>query len=237
MPSLPPPSPFQSARTRPLRLFVYREARLALRERILEVGAGEGPVAEEMAARRGGTVFALDRRVPACRPPGVRFVRGDAAALPFGAASFDAVAFHFVLLWLRDPAGALREARRVLRKEGALLLLAEPDLTAREDRPDTGLGEALRRAVFKWGGHPDAGARLEGWLREAGFRPSLRWTTEGWLPLGDFREAAWEILALRRAGLLEREEAARLWEREREAFVGGKREVRLPLAYGTARPR
>ncbi len=237
MPALPPPPPFQFARTRPLRLFVYRKARLALRERILEVGAGEGPVAEEMAARTGRAVFALDRRAPVSRPPGVRFVRGEAEALPFGPASLDAVAFHFVLLWLRDPVRALWEARRVLRREGVLLLLAEPDLSARQDRPATGLGEALRRAVRACGGHPDAGARLEGWLREAGFRPFLERTPPRWLPLGDFRETAWEIAALRRAGLLERGEAARLWRREREAFGAGGRAVLLPLAYGTAAPR
>ncbi|MGC8764032.1 MAG: class I SAM-dependent methyltransferase [Acidobacteriota bacterium] len=231
------PSPFQFARTRPLRLLVYREARLALRERILEVGAGEGAVAEEMAARTGKRVVALDLWPPASPPPGVCFVRGDGHHLPFLPKTFDAVAFHFVLLWLARPVAALREARRVLRPGGVLLLLAEPDLTRREDEPDTGLGWALLRAVEGAEGHGDAGTRAEGWLREAGFVSLLRWSEPTWISLGDPRETEAEVQALEEAGVLSVAEAHRIRAAEREASAVGSRRVRLPLVYGWARPR
>ena len=234
MRALPPPSAFQFERTRPLRLALYREARLAARRRVLEVGAGEGPVAAEVALRTCRPVLALDRVAPSSHPVGVRFVLGDAFRLPFRSGSLDAVLLHFVLLWLPRPVEALAEIRRVLGKSGALLLLAEPDLTGREDRPDTGLGRTLERAVRSWGGHPDAGLRAEGWLRDAGFRPHLRATPAEWLTLSDPRETLAEVDALRRGGLLEEHEARALADREEEAFASGPRRVRLRITYGWA---
>ena len=167
-----PTSRFQLERTNPLRAFVYREARLASRRSILEVGCGEGPVAAEMAGRTGREVLGLDLEPgPPC--PGVFRVRGDARRLPFASGSLDAVACHFSLLWIKAPVPALWEVRRVLAPRGVLLVLAEPDLTRRAESPETGLGPLLSEAVRAGGGDPSAGAALPRWLVEAGFRPHL----------------------------------------------------------------
>ncbi len=48
---------------------------------------------------------------------------GDAYALPFADASFDLVSIHQLLHFLDEPQRALREARRVLRPDGRLLLV------------------------------------------------------------------------------------------------------------------
>lgn len=200
----------------------------------MEVGAGEGPVAAEVAARTGRPVAALDLFPPSSRREGVSFVVGDALHLPFPPGSFDAVLLHFVLLWLPDPVQALGEIRRVLRRSGALLLLAEPDLCRREDEPKTGLGEALERAVRRAGGHPDAGARAERWLFRAGFCFRLHRTSPHWVTLTDPEETASEIEALLRSGHLGKTEAARLREAERRAAATGFRRVRIPLTYGWA---
>ena len=48
----------------------------------------------------------------------VEFVHGDATALPFGDASFDAVVAAFLLLHLGTPERAVAEAARVLRQGG-----------------------------------------------------------------------------------------------------------------------
>lgn len=234
---LPPPSAFQFERTKPLRLSVYREARLAVRSRIIEVGAGDGPVAAEAARRTGRRVWALDLLAPAVRPAGVRFVLGDALRLPVRSGALDAVILHFVLLWLPDPARALREIRRALGASGVLLLLAEPDLTRREDEPATGLGRALERAVRASGGHPDAGARTGEWLKAAGFHPHLRQTGPEWVSLTDPAETEWEIRALRESGLVGETEAARLLDAERLAAASGPRRVFLPLTFGWAARR
>lgn len=226
------PSTFQFERTRSMRLAVYRMAKLSLRERILDVGSGEGLVASEMASRTGRLVCALDlapaRPGPAC----VRTISGDAHALPFQQETLDAVAFAFVLLWVQDPAKALSEAWRALRPGGAVLILAEPDLCSRTDEPDTGLGRAIVRAVERSGGHPDAGSSVAAWLRDAGFRAEVRRSTAQWAAITNPEEAEHELAFLReRAGLTE-SEVRDMARQEREAALAGRRGVLLPVYYG-----
>jgi len=65
----------------------------------------------------------------------VRFVAGDALALPFREGSFDAVTISFGLRNVADPAAALAEMRRVTKPGGRLLVcefshLADPRLDA-----------------------------------------------------------------------------------------------------------
>ena len=91
---------------------------------LLDVACGPGLVSAAAAAR-GANVTGIDfspnmvaeaRR----RYPALTFHPGDAAALPFEDASFDAVVIGFGLHHFLDPARALAEAWRVLRRGGRL---------------------------------------------------------------------------------------------------------------------
>ena len=53
----------------------------------------------------------------------VELVEGDAMALPFAAERFDIVIMHLILAVVPEPADALREAARVLRPGGRVLIL------------------------------------------------------------------------------------------------------------------
>jgi SAM-dependent methyltransferase len=101
--------------------------------RLLDVACGPGFVAAAAAAR-GADVTGLDfsaAMVSAARRryPAITFREGDAEALPFEAASFDAVVMNFGLLHLARPDTAMTEARRVLRPGGryAVTVWAPPD--------------------------------------------------------------------------------------------------------------
>ena len=90
--------------------------------RLLDVATGPGYVASR-AVERGVDAVGLDfseamLAFARSRSPGVEFVRGDATALPFADASFDAVVAAFVLLHLGVPEWAASEAARVLRPGG-----------------------------------------------------------------------------------------------------------------------
>ena len=90
--------------------------------RLLDVATGPGYVAGRAAARRADAVgLDFSERMLAyarSRSAGVEFVHGDATALPFEDASFDAVVAAFVLLHLGTPERAVAEAARVLRPGG-----------------------------------------------------------------------------------------------------------------------
>jgi demethylmenaquinone methyltransferase / 2-methoxy-6-polyprenyl-1,4-benzoquinol methylase len=106
-------------------------------ERVLDLAAGTGTSSRTFTTA-GAFCIACDfslgmlrvgARKPATVPrpgrpaPGpVRFVAGDAVALPFGDGSFDAVTISFGLRNVADPDAALAEMLRVTRPGGRLVV-------------------------------------------------------------------------------------------------------------------
>lgn len=90
--------------------------------RILDVGCGTGrsrQIYEDRSSRYAGLDLSLaSLRLARARFPGSGWLQADACRLPFGAASFDVVAFSSVLHHLADRRAALAEASRVLRPGG-----------------------------------------------------------------------------------------------------------------------
>jgi demethylmenaquinone methyltransferase/2-methoxy-6-polyprenyl-1,4-benzoquinol methylase len=103
-----------------------RALSLAAGERCLDLAAGTGVSTEELA-RSGATVVGLDLSLGMLQVghrarPVVPLLAGDALALPFASASFDAVTISFGLRNIVDTAGALREMARVTRPGGRLVV-------------------------------------------------------------------------------------------------------------------
>jgi SAM-dependent methyltransferase len=89
---------------------------------LLDIASGPGYVAAE-ASSRGALVTGLDFSSEMVNRaqllyPGLRFVEGDAQALPFADASFELAVMNFGLLHLDKPEAALQEAFRVLKPKG-----------------------------------------------------------------------------------------------------------------------
>ncbi|HTS66589.1 MAG TPA: class I SAM-dependent methyltransferase [Candidatus Acidoferrales bacterium] len=113
-------------------------------QRLLDVGcAGGNQQARDLAC----TVIGLDED-PAVRPS----VLGNAAAMPFPAASFDYVVCHHVLEHVVQPESALREVARVLKPDGGLSV-AVPN--------GRGVCDGIYRYLFEGGGHVNRFRRAE----------------------------------------------------------------------------
>jgi len=102
-----------------------------------------------------------------------RFAIGDVTALPFANGSFDAVFCHAVLQHLRDPLGALRELRRVLRPGGAIGV-ADADIDGSIIAPGDPALDATTKLLHDLrehtsGGDLRVGKHLRRLLHEAGF--------------------------------------------------------------------
>jgi ubiquinone/menaquinone biosynthesis C-methylase UbiE len=98
--------------------------------RALEVGCGEGVIADKLQ-RRFGEVVALDLPDAGLRAdwrsyPGPRFLHASAHQLPFGDDQFDVVVAAEVLEHLPDPVKGLHEMARVGRRHLVLSVPREP---------------------------------------------------------------------------------------------------------------
>jgi SAM-dependent methyltransferase len=147
---------------------------------VLDVGCGPGTITIDFARRVApGRVVGVDRSevVDAARREAegvanVEFCVGDVYRLPAADATFDVVHAHQLLQHLCDPIAALVEMRRVCRPTG-VVAARDSDYAAAVWYPaDPALDRWLdlqRWVIRDSGGDPDAGRRLLGWARRAGF--------------------------------------------------------------------
>ena len=102
-------------------------------ESLLDIGSGIGGPARWIATQYGCTVTGVDMTAAFCEAARVlnvacevadqvRIVDGTALALPFPDASFDRAYAHGVLTSIADKVGVYREACRVLKPGGRLVL-------------------------------------------------------------------------------------------------------------------
>ncbi|MFJ9774694.1 methyltransferase domain-containing protein [Kitasatospora sp. NPDC101157] len=195
-------------------------------ERVLDVGSGTGSetlvlaaaVAPDGAATgiepHPGLRAVAEQRAAGAGHPGrpVRFLDGDALALPLPDGESDVVWCERVLQHLTDPARAVAEMARVLRPGGRVALLDTDWATcvlhpaAPEVRP------ALATAAQATAATPDAGRRLTGWLTAAGLTVDHVGAD---VLLHDPRTVSWPIVrglatAARARGLITEEQGDRL---------------------------
>ncbi|WP_298866487.1 class I SAM-dependent methyltransferase [uncultured Microbacterium sp.] len=159
----------------------YLEARLTPDTTLLDIGAGPGTITLDFASRVAHVTAVevsegaldLSRSLAAKRGvTNIDFAVQDVHALTFPDDSFDIVHAHQVLQHVGDPVQALREMRRVTRP-GGVVAARDADYAGFIWFPllpelDEWL-DLYRRAARANGGEPDAGRRLLGWARAAGF--------------------------------------------------------------------
>src|SRR5207302_7345283 len=161
---------------------VLRALALRAGERVLDIGSGPGYLACEMAEAvgAGGMVQGIDasssmlmiarRRSPGPGAAPVELAEGDATALPFPDASFDAAVSTQVYEYVADMPAALAEARRVLAPGGRLLVLdTDWDSIVWRSSDDA----LMARVLLAWDDHlvhRDLPRRLPSMLAGAGFR-------------------------------------------------------------------
>ena len=174
--------------------------------RILDVAAGTGTSSVPFAAA-GAEVVPCDfsqgmLEVGRRRQPGLAFVAGDALALPFQDATFDAVTISFGLRNVADTAAALGELLRVTKPGGRLVVCEFSHPTWAPLR--TVYVEYLMRAVppvaNRVCSNPEAYVYLAESIRSWPQQPALA----AWIGRAGWEQVAWRdltggIVALHRA--------------------------------------
>lgn len=150
---------------------------------LLDCGCGPGTISIGLAeAVAPGSVIGIDidkgqieLARSAAQQRGLTNLRFEVASvydLPFPSDAFEAVFSHALFEHLTDPAGALKEIRRVLRP-GGVVGIASPDWGGNMSvPPDPVVDEAIelyKLLQAKNGGNPYIGRELRRLLQEGGF--------------------------------------------------------------------
>lgn len=107
---------------------IFQRVKLPAQAKILDVACGAGLISNKLAAdgyeihgidQSASSIAVAKRHVPGGR--NVNYLAGDAFALPFEDASFDAVMLLDFLEHVEDPGKAILEASRVLKPGGTLI--------------------------------------------------------------------------------------------------------------------
>ncbi len=109
------------------------DMRLRCCSSLLSVGCGPAVVEHELSKRRPDlSITGIDASAAMLQhaPPAIQTVQGQAEAMPFNDASFDAVAFITSLEFIARYREALDETRRVLRPYGRCIALMLNPATA-----------------------------------------------------------------------------------------------------------
>ncbi|MFC7481571.1 demethylmenaquinone methyltransferase [Luedemannella flava] len=166
---------------------------LSAGELCLDLAAGTGVSTEELA-RSGATVIGADLslgmlRAGRRRRPDVPLLAGDALALPFADATFDAVTISFGLRNIVDTAGGLRELARVTRPGGRIVVceFSHPTFAPFRTVYLSYLMRALPSVARRVSSNPDAyvylAESIRAWPDQAGLAAlmaSSGWTSVGW---------------------------------------------------------
>ena len=230
----------------------FREAGISSGMKVLDIGSGAGDVALTAAELVGpaGAVVGVDvnpailetaqARAQAAGFTNVEFVAGDARTLDLGN-DFDALTGRLVLMYMADPADALKQLATRLRP-GGIVAFQEADFTPYRQmyRPDTPLANKLidwALAVFeRSGAHSGMGFDLYRAFVEAGLpEPYMHFESpvggpEGWAGYQYIANSVRSVLPLLEDyGIATAEEVDvdTLAERVRQEVETSKRPIRL----------
>jgi SAM-dependent methyltransferase len=221
-------------------------AGVASGQRVLDVGCGTGALTLAAAERvaPGGSAVGLDPNpemlaVARRKSGAIAWREGRAEALPFAAASFDAVLSQFAMMFFDERVAALREMHRVLRAGGRMVVAVcdavehSPGYAALATLLDRLFGRRIGdafRAPFALG---DAG-RLRALCADAGLDEATVTARDGSVRFASIdalvsteRACVWTL-----GGLLDEDQFARLRvaaKAEFQRFVGADGQVTFSM--------
>jgi ubiquinone/menaquinone biosynthesis C-methylase UbiE len=231
----------QAAWTQELRDYLYDRAGLTQAGIVLEVGCGTGVLLAEIIQRGQTMPVGVDLdfarlKSSSMNAPGSVLVQANGHDLPFKSASFGMAVCHFLLFWVGDPARVVAEMRRVVRRGGSVLALAEPDYGGRIDYPASlsVLGKWQQESLSDQGADPLIGRKLKGIFHQAGLKEvesgvlGAQWAGT---PSKEELDLEWAVLEADLEGKVFKNTLENIRSQEMDAWERGERVLFVPTFY------
>ncbi len=232
----------QAKWTRDLRTYLFEKAGLEDASRVLEVGCGTGAILSELPTHLSLHGLDIDpAALVQCQvhAPAALLIQGDTLQLPNSNKTFDIVYCHFLLLWVSNPLKALLEMKRVAKPGTHVIAFAEPDYTARVDKPGelVQLGQWQTESLKRQGADPGLGARLDDLFFSAGIELIETGTIQSadHDPSSDEWETEWDVIESDLAGLIADDDIHKMKILDQQARAHGERELYVPTYFAWGR--
>lgn len=231
----------QAQWTRALRLYFFQLLNVQQMEKILDMGCGTGALLPDLQSLSPADIFGLDileehllvaqRICPECN-----LNCADVHHLPYPDNIYDMVLSHYFLMWVGNPAKALKEMIRITKTGGYIVAFAEPDYGGRIDFPPEfiNIQDYQISGLLKAGADPRMGRKLHSLFLESGLSDIQTGVYEGkWdhKPSQEEIESEWQVLEDDLAGFLSPGELNALKKREQAAWENGTRLIYVPTFY------
>ncbi len=239
----------QAGWTKEIRHYILRTLHASRNTFILEVGCGTGAVLAQIFQDGYRHVFGVDIALSGLtfahdHNPHLRLTCADGFKLPFPNRPFAITLCHYFLLWVTDPLAIMLEMKRVTRKGGFLVILAEPDYQSRKDEPPElrKVGELQNQALQSLGAYLDMGKQVRSLFEKLQLQDihvsMLKPTSMAYSPkkgLLEHQVIASDLQTLLTQGAISQEEFMTLKLQDEEAWQNGTRRLYIPTYFGWAK--
>lgn len=210
-------------------------------EPILEIGSGTSAILKTLLSEGYFNLSGIDIDYPslafslAAQDP-FHLAQADGMHLPFSSHIFGVTFCHYLLMWVNNPLQILHEMRRVTRRNGWVLALAEPDHQARIDYPPPldELGEHQTQALRNQGVDVEMGRKLRLLFHQVGLVDvevgilGAQWDSE-FDPTGDPTE--WIMIKADLQDQINNNKLTEYQNLDRQSRQSGERILFIPTFY------
>ena len=160
--------------TRELRNLIYTHLKIQNSSKILESGCGTGALLTELGSRFKCELYGIDideKRLDIAKKEmdgkdiKAQLTKNTILNTKYKESTFDFIFTHYFFLWIEDLEGAFNELHRILKQEGKLIILAEPDYGGLIEEPDFNLKQAIQSNLIKQGSNPNVGREIPKYLK------------------------------------------------------------------------
>ncbi|MFO8018154.1 MAG: class I SAM-dependent methyltransferase [Promethearchaeia archaeon] len=155
--------------TKQLRNYLFKKINWHKMENLLDLGCGTGLLLNEIGQKYSINLYGIDiseERLKVAKNRleesnvNARLIYMDFLKNQFEDNKFDIVVTNCFFLWVKNLRKAFSEIDRILKEDGILLILAEPDYGGLIECPETNLKNALYSNLKKEGADPEVGRKL-----------------------------------------------------------------------------